>query len=400
MSFKSFLNSSVKKEPTSLEKLKNVSRPIGSKKNPNYRIVWGDPERKKDTLPSCLYCNSPNVVKRGTRKNKLEVVQLYRCNQCNKTFTPRASRGKHYPLSLILDGLSYYHLGYSLEDSVRFLKKDHDIQIGTATLSSWIKEYKDICPYTRIRDFGKKLYSPQGILIGINLYHRQIYKFRVHRAKLDLLLQEDIRHWKYRRLRDFLYAVFEECPHYMFKEGQRSSESKVKFDLSQVLIHRKHNTANKITKVVLEAVNENKLRHEAVQQFFLCNDSVTVATEVPIYLLKEDVKHMEKELKFKVPVEIDTVLTGHIDMIQLRNNAVHIMDYKPNASKERPITQLTLYALAMSRLTGLRLHDFKCAWFDEEDYYQFFPLHVVYKLREYQRKHPPEQPELIKAKEL
>lgn len=29
--------------------------------------------------------------------------------------------------------------------------------------------------------------------------------------------------------------------------------------------------------------------------------------------------------------------------------------------------------------SGLRLYDFKCAWFNEQAYYEFFPLHVVYK---------------------
>ena len=51
---------------------------------------------------------------------------------------------------------------------------------------------------------------------------------------------------------------------------------------------------------------------------------------------------------------------------------------KPNAKRERPFQQLLLYALALSRRTGLRLHDFKCAWFDERDYFEFFPLHAVY----------------------
>ena len=35
----------------------------------------------------------------------------------------------------------------------------------------------------------------------------------------------------------------------------------------------------------------------------------------------------------------------------------------------------------MSRLTGLRLFEFKCAWFDEKDYFEFYPLHVVKKIR-------------------
>jgi hypothetical protein len=38
-----------------------------------------------------------------------------------------------------------------------------------------------------------------------------------------------------------------------------------------------------------------------------------------------------------------------------------------------------IYALALSRLTGLRLYHFKCAWFDDEHYFEFYPLHVVHK---------------------
>ena len=38
-----------------------------------------------------------------------------------------------------------------------------------------------------------------------------------------------------------------------------------------------------------------------------------------------------------------------------------------------------VYALALSRRTGLRLYDFVCAWFDEQHYFEFYPLHVVHK---------------------
>ncbi|MDO8579313.1 MAG: hypothetical protein Q7R72_00370, partial [bacterium] len=47
----------------------------------------------------------------------------------------------------------------------------------------------------------------------------------------------------------------------------------------------------------------------------------------------------------------------------------------------KPIEQLTWYAMALSRLTGLRLFEFKCAWFDDKDYYEFYPLHIVKKLQ-------------------
>ncbi len=39
------------------------------------------------------------------------------------------------------------------------------------------------------------------------------------------------------------------------------------------------------------------------------------------------------------------------------------------------------YALALSSRTNLRLYHFTCAWFDDQDYFEFYPLHVVHKPR-------------------
>jgi hypothetical protein len=63
--------------------------------------------------------------------------------------------------------------------------------------------------------------------------------------------------------------------------------------------------------------------------------------------------------------------------LQIRNGLIHILDYKPDAEKVSAVNQLTIYALA-SR-TKLAVKDFKCAWFDERNYYEFFPLHAVYQ---------------------
>ena len=67
-----------------------------------------------------------------------------------------------------------------------------------------------------------------------------------------------------------------------------------------------------------------------------------------------------------------TSITGHIDFLQVRNGAVHILDYKPDARTNRPIAQLTIYALALAHLTGIKLFDIKCAWFNENEYCEFF----------------------------
>ena len=70
-------------------------------------------------------------------------------------------------------------------------------------------------------------------------------------------------------------------------------------------------------------------------------------------------------------------VTGHIDFLQIRNGAIHILDYKPGARHEKPVAQLMTYALALSERTGLDLFDFVCAWFDENGYFEFYPRQVV-----------------------
>jgi hypothetical protein len=82
------------------------------------------------------------------------------------------------------------------------------------------------------------------------------------------------------------------------------------------------------------------------------------------------------------------VLTGHLDFLQVRNGAVHILDYKPDARTNKPTAQLTIYALALSRLTGIRLFDIKCAWFNENEYCEFFPRSPARSRRESARVNP------------
>lgn len=367
----------------------------------------------------CPICAGENFSKRGIRKNKQRVVQLYWCNDCQKTFTPGATRGKHYPMSLILDAMSLYNIGYSLEEAVK-RSKAQPSKLSASSLRQWLGQYKSLLAYTRMRPYALKMYRPQEIIVSATLAHRQLYRFRHHRAKTRLIIEEDIKHGRFENMQEFLELVPVECPHEYFQKGLRASEAPIFFSKTQMIVRDKQNYATKLTKFVLDSVKENKDRHDALQRFFLANDSVTVATEVPIYIRREDLLHMQKQLDFKLykPVsskgkkalakelserqiqartdrrkkgvkieelepykeeELPTLITGHIDFLQIRNGSIHILDYKPKADKEHPIEQLTLYALALSRLTGIRVYHFKCAWFDENHYFEFFPLHAVYK---------------------
>ena len=108
--------------------------------------------------------------------------------------------------------------------------------------------------------------------------------------------------------------------------------------------------------------------------------SVTLAVEVPIWLMPADITALERQHAIRLRADgaaADQTITGHIDFLQVRNGAVHILDYKPDARINRPFAQLTIYALALTRLAGLRLFDIKCAWFNEDQYCEFFPRTVL-----------------------
>lgn len=358
----------------------------------------------------CPYCQSAKFVKRGTRKKKYETVQLYLCGneQCGRTFTAQSVKGKRWPLKIIIEGMSYYNLGYNLEESCSILRQKFGAAPEPATLSHWVDEYKELCRYERMRPYAVKLFKPEDTVEVASMAHRQLYRFRYHRAKTALILQE----YPNRELlpiKDYLENVSSETPYQYFQEGERMSEIRSKFDKADMLVKSKKNFANLLADFVLSAVKANKDRHEQLQRFFIANDSVTVATEVPVYIRKEDVEHMETALGFKITddgniqikaqnpkpkgqmnvkiqsskskIPLPKLITGHIDLVQIRNGLVHLLDFKPKAEKERPIEQLTWYALALSRLTGLRVFHFKCGWFDEKGYYEFYPLHVVKKIR-------------------
>ncbi len=355
----------------------------------------------------CPYCDSVNFVKRGTRKNINQTVQLYICRntECGKTFTASDVKGKHFPLRVIIEGMSYYNLGLTLEATCQIIKKKFNLTLGPATLSEWINQYKPLCTFGRLREYAIKMFSPKDIIEVVTMAHRQLYRFRYHRAKIVLMLQE-FKNRNLKPLKEYLDNISSETPHQYFADGERMSEVKSKFDKADMIVRSKFNYANRLAAFVLQAVTDNKQRHEELQRFMIANDSCTVATEVPVYIRKEDIEHMENILKFKVVGDdgivfksrkgdeppkgnstsaavrnLPRLLTGHIDFVQIRNGSVHLLDYKPNAAKEKPIEQLTWYALAMSRLTGMRLFEFKCAWFDEKDYFEFYPLHVVKKLQ-------------------
>lgn len=328
----------------------------------------------------CPYCGSTHVTRKGTRRKKIEVVQIWRCFSCKRLFTPgpAALRNKTYPLRMVLSALTDYDTGFTLEQTAARLKQKTNRTVSPSTIASWLDQYKPQCSYRRLRSQGLARFPANQTIRAIKLYHRQIYSYAYHRPKLDFVragVLDDKRtgDTRFAPLVDFLERVPTDCPHDLFRrEGDpkaRASQAAPTFaDTSHAIVNVRENAATHTAALIIPAVGNNKLRHETLQRFMLANDSVTVAVEIPIWLREQDITALEVRwgiaLVPKVPGQ-DRSITGHIDFLQIRNGAIHILDYKPDATTNKPFAQLTIYALALSQLTGISLFDFKCAWFNE-----------------------------------
>jgi transposase-like protein len=173
---------------------------------------------------ACPHCGGHNLTRRGTRKKKLEVVQLWRCASCKRVFTPgpAALHNKTYPLRMILSALTDYNLGYTLEETAARLKKKTNRSVSPSTIASWLDGYKKHCSYRRFRSDGLKRYPPTQAIRSVKLYHRQVYGYAFHRPKLDFVRSgtlDDKRagDTRFAALADFLESIPTTCPHDLFR---------------------------------------------------------------------------------------------------------------------------------------------------------------------------------------
>jgi len=248
---------------------------------------------------ACPYCGSHTISRKGVRKKKLEVVQLWRCASCKRTFTPgpAALRNKTYPIRMVLQVLTLYNLGYSLTETARRLKSKSGRHISPTTIATWIGAHKEQTTSRRLRAEATTIYPPEQTLRSIKLYHRQIYAYAYHRSKLALL-RRNPQHRRFETLATFLENIPSTCPHELFRRDDdphaRASQARPAFaNPDHIVINRKENTATATAGLIIPAVGSNKLRHETLQNFMLANDSSTLAVEIPIWLTEDEIADLE-----------------------------------------------------------------------------------------------------------
>src|SRR5580704_16406740 len=91
----------------------------------------------------CPRCNSRKLTTKGRREKKLETLRLYRCRTCDHRFSPgpRPLRNKTYPVAEIIDGLTHYNRGHSLEEAARRVSSRHGRNIAASTVSRWLQAH-------------------------------------------------------------------------------------------------------------------------------------------------------------------------------------------------------------------------------------------------------------------
>lgn len=298
----------------------------------------------------CPRCHSPDVVKKGKRKLRFETVQTYQCKNCGRWFQDKHLQAKTYPPRVIYTAVNTYYQGFTLDETRKQVNKRFKVKTSVGTVYYWMKEFERLCP---IRSVRKHFQSVDKVVFRKRFEHENLdYKFMYHTYKLDEKVKT-----MFPSLYGYLRRFEQGCPDEFFEVGKRCSQPSFE---TKITPRKTRNLACEMTDFAVKAARNNYERHDMVEEFMLVNDTATVACEIPVW-------YWEKN--------IDNGVTGHIDILQVRNDKVYILDFKPGASKDKKAAgQLYHYALALSFRAKIPFENIRCAWFDKDDYFEFNPL--------------------------
>jgi hypothetical protein len=187
------------------------------------------------------------------------------------------------------------------------------------------------------------------------------------------------------RLKDHFKKVTEgRIPNNLFnsKEFPRVSQFKIKGlksafirSFSKNLIRsgkiRYYNSDSKLPKYARKVFfnyRENNIMsipgHEPILKNILIKDEDAVAIEVPIWGKKENL-----------------VVTGHIDLIQIENDIVKVIDYKPEGNFLSSLPQVAMYGFLVK--SKLNLKKVKCISFNKQGAWEYTPNILKKDIKEY-----------------
>lgn len=134
-------------------------------------------------------------------------------------------------------------------------------------------------------------------------------------------------------------------------------------------IIRENFTENKIVKITNDLFRifhdsgiEKKLGHERILANLIKEDKNSIASEVPVW-------HDTPE-----------PITGHIDLIRIEDDFLHIVDYKPEGSFMRSIPQVAYYGYLMKR--NLNVKNVLCSSFNKDSIWTYEPYELLERTNE------------------
>ncbi|MFW6196414.1 MAG: PD-(D/E)XK nuclease family protein [Thermoplasmatota archaeon] len=299
----------------------------------------------------CPDCNtSDSVVKDGTRDTKLGEIQKYHCKKCDKYFSEKKLPNTQCPPKVIFYTLEQYNRGYPVKKAKTRTGKKYHNSPPTRTIYSWINKYRDTLTFLKLRKkFGL---NPDELTTTHRFRHQQIYPFTYHDLKLHLSAKD------FPQLRRYISWVERSLEREMFLKGPRASSMTIENELKA---NEKDTIAQELCRYALLTQRRKESPHEAVERFFLINDSKTICSELPVFLNPDETERLD----------IDTPLTGHIDLIQWRFGNLYIMDYKSNLKyPETHTSQLYWYKEALHQRTSIPKNKIIPAVFNEHGYYE------------------------------
>jgi hypothetical protein len=215
----------------------------------------------------------------------------------------------------------------------------------------------------------KKLYVHQNIPYAFN------WNIVHHKEKLA---QAGPNREEFRILGTYFKKVYQgTIPNDLFNQRElpRVSQFKIRglkaafiASLSKKLIREgkinHHNSASRLPKFVndvFEAFKNTEIRrkpgHEPILKNILIRDKNSLAIETPIW----------RKVK-------NDYITGHIDLIQIENNIIKVIDYKPEGNFMLSLPQVATYGLILESV--FNLHKIKCISFNRKEAWEFDP-HIL-----------------------
>jgi hypothetical protein len=206
-----------------------------------------------------------------------------------------------------------------------------------------------------------------------NIRYSFNWNLRNHKEKLNQL---DSNREEFKRLGTYLKNIYQgSIPNNIFntktitrvsqfkvrglKNGFLRSFSKKLIKDGRIQKFDSNSKLPKFAKKVYEIYHQNQINrtpgHETILKNILIKDNDSIAIEVPIWNVNKNNKH----------------ITGHIDLIQIENNTIKIIDYKPEGNFLFSLPQVATYGLLIKKI--IHVDKINCISFNKISAWEYNP---------------------------